>query len=42
MSFDTQSPLGNEEQQDAVQSEVQTNGFDTLGLAAEVDRKSVV
>jgi superfamily II DNA/RNA helicase len=38
MSFDTQSPLGNEEQQDAVQPESQATGFDTLGLAPEILR----
>ena len=38
MSFDTQSPLGNEEQQDAVQPEAQASGFATLGLAPEILR----
>jgi superfamily II DNA/RNA helicase len=38
MSFDTQSPLGNEEQQDAVQPEAQATGFATLGLAPEILR----
>ena len=39
MSFDTQAPLGNEEQQqDAGQPESQASGFDTLGLAPEIVR----
>ena len=39
MSFDTQSPLGNEEQQDdAVQPEAQATGFATLGLSPEILR----
>ncbi|HEY9022915.1 MAG TPA: DEAD/DEAH box helicase [Burkholderiaceae bacterium] len=38
MSFDTQSPLGNEEQQDALQDEAAPSGFDTLGLAPEIVR----
>jgi superfamily II DNA/RNA helicase len=38
MSFDTQSPLGNEDQQDAVQPEAQASGFATLGLAPEILR----
>src|ERR1700759_1869092 len=38
MSFDTQSPLGNEQQQDVQSAEAQASGFDTLGLAAEIVR----
>ena len=39
MSFDTQAPLGNEEQQeDAALPESQASGFDNLGLAAEIVR----
>jgi len=38
MSFDTQSPLGNEDQQDALPEEAAASGFDTLGLAPEIVR----
>ena len=38
MSFDLQSPLGNEDQQDAVQPDAQASGFATLGLAPEILR----
>jgi superfamily II DNA/RNA helicase len=38
MSFDTQSPLGNEDQQDALPEQAATGGFDTLGLAPEIVR----
>ena len=38
MSFDTQSPLGNEDQQDALPEQAAASGFDTLGLAPEIVR----
>ena len=38
MSFDIQSPLGNEDQEDAVLPEAQASGFASLGLAPEILR----
>src|SRR6195952_5768935 len=38
MSFDTQFPLANEEQQDPQQPASQASGFATLGLAPEILR----
>jgi superfamily II DNA/RNA helicase len=38
MSFESQSPLGNEDQQDAPQVQAEPAGFETLGLAPEIVR----